>query len=91
MRSLPPSVRSRGGSALVANQIRRELEQHPKVYGSAEPAISRNLVDVLGAAEDEASQQKDDYVSAEQGVRPKPAKRRMSLPHSSGHLDCRLN
>ena len=63
---VPLVLRSAGADpALVANQVRRALEQLPKVYGSAEPAISRNLRDVLRAAEDEAARLKDDYVSTE--------------------------
>jgi ATP-dependent Clp protease ATP-binding subunit ClpB len=51
--------------ALVANQVRRELDQLPKAYGPVEVSISRNLRDVLRTAEDEASRLKDDYVSTE--------------------------
>ncbi len=62
----PLVIRSAGAdSALVANQVRRELERLPKAYGSTEAADSRGLRDVLRAAEDEASRLKDDYVSTE--------------------------
>ena len=62
---VPLVIRSAGAEpALVANQVRRELERLPKAYGS-EVSMSRNLRDILRSAEDEASRLKDDYVSTE--------------------------
>jgi ATP-dependent Clp protease ATP-binding subunit ClpB len=63
---VPLVIRGAGADpVLVANQVRRELDQLPKAYGSVEVALSRALRDVLRAAEEEASHLKDDYISTE--------------------------
>jgi ATP-dependent Clp protease ATP-binding subunit ClpB len=51
--------------AVVAGQVRRELERTPKAYGPVELSIGRGLRDVLRAAEDEATRLRDEYVSTE--------------------------
>ena len=63
---VPLVMRGAGADpVLVANQVRRELERLAKAYGLTEVSASRNLRDVLRAAEDEAAHLKDDYISTE--------------------------
>jgi ATP-dependent Clp protease ATP-binding subunit ClpB len=64
---VPALVAKVAGSAKgLGDEITRELERRPKVYGgSAEVGISRPLSDVLEAAERYAKGMQDDYVSTE--------------------------
>ncbi len=56
-----------GSVAAIRDELRRELENRPKVYGggSAEVGMARPTADVLSAAERYAKGMQDEYVSTE--------------------------
>lgn len=59
-------MRIAGSPAMLLEELQRELEARPKVFGGNErPGLSRAVADVLAAAERQASAMKDDYVSTE--------------------------
>ena len=65
---VPAVVTKVSGSTLaLAEELQKELDQRPKVYGSApsEVGLSRPATDVLSAAERFAKGMQDEYVSAE--------------------------
>jgi len=55
-----------GSTAGLSEELERELEKHPKVYGAnMEIGLSRQAADTLSAAERYAKGMQDDYVSTE--------------------------
>ncbi len=50
---------------VVAAELETALANRPKVYGAAQTGASRAVIDVLTAAEKEAKNMRDDYVSTE--------------------------
>jgi ATP-dependent Clp protease ATP-binding subunit ClpB len=63
-----PAIVSRiaGSTALLVDQLEKDLAARPKVHGSGEQAgLSRSASQALDAAERQAAAMKDDYVSTE--------------------------
>src|SRR5690349_18747714 len=46
-------------------ELQQELERRPKVYGGAQVSLSHELARVMSAADSEAKQLKDDFISTE--------------------------
>ncbi|MEX2569927.1 MAG: ATP-dependent chaperone ClpB [Gemmatimonadota bacterium] len=61
-----PMVQKVGVSvSRLREELRAAVERLPKQYGGSQPTMSRELTDVLDAAEKEARELKDEYVSTE--------------------------
>jgi ATP-dependent Clp protease ATP-binding subunit ClpB len=61
-----PMLQKVGASvSRLRDELRAALERFPKQYGGTQPTMSRELTDILDAAEREARELKDEYVSTE--------------------------